>query len=136
MKNKSNAKYYVLIVAFTVLFFACMAFCFGQFRELARNYRTRSLSYRLEAIELDESMFGPVHNFSSLYFDRDYEKEFDGYWDFADVYLAYVRGRISEEKEPYIEEIRAYLESRPGGAREKEAKKYIEELEYSRYNKK
>lgn len=129
MKNKSNVRYYVLIILFTILFFACMAFCFGRFRELSRNYRTRSLSYRLEAIELDEDMFGPAHNFSSLYFDRDYEEEFDGYWAFADAYLAYVKGRISEEKGPYIDEIKFYLETRPGGAREKAAEKYVEELE-------
>lgn len=129
MKNKSNARYYVLIILFTILFFACMAFCFGRFRELSRNYRTRSLSYRLEAIELDEDMFGPAHNFSSLYFDRDYEEEFDGYWAFTDAYLAYVKGRISGEKEPYIDEIKSYLETGPGGAREKTAEKYVEELE-------
>lgn len=129
MKNKNNARYYVLIILFTVLFFACMAFCFGRFRELSRNYRTRSLSYRLEAIELDENMFGPAHNFSSLYFDKDYEKEFDGYWAFTDAYLAYVKGRISEEKAPYIDEIKAYLETEPGGVRAKAAEKYVEELE-------
>lgn len=129
MKNKSNARYYVLIILFTILFFACMAFCFSRFRELSRNYRTRSLSYRLEAIELDEDMFGPAHNFSSLYFDKDYEEEFDGYWAFTDAYLAYVKGRISEERAPYIDEIKVYLETEPGGAREKTAEKYVEELE-------
>lgn len=129
MKNKKDAKYYILIVVFTILFFACMVFCIGRFRELSRSYRARSLSYRIEAIELDESMFGPAHVFSSLYFDRDYEEEFDGYWDFSDAYLAYMRGRISEDKTPYIDEIRAYLETAPGGMREKTARKYLEELE-------
>ncbi len=42
MKNKSNVWYYMLIVVFTVLFFACMAFCFGRFRQLSRGYMTRS----------------------------------------------------------------------------------------------
>ncbi|MDE6406137.1 MAG: hypothetical protein K2M20_10880 [Lachnospiraceae bacterium] len=129
MKNKNNAKYYMLIMIFTILFFCCMAFCFGRFRELARDYRTRSLSYRLEGIELDENMFGPAHNFFSLYFGRDYEEEFDGYWAFADAYLAYMRGRISEEKEPYIREIKSYLETGPGGVRAKTAENYVEELE-------
>lgn len=129
MKNKKDAKYYVLIIAFTILFFVCMAFCLGRFRELSRSYRTRSLSYRMEAIELDENMFGPTHFFSTLYFDRDYEEEFDGYWAFSDAYLAYMRGRISEDKAPYIDEIKAYLETAPGGRREKTAKKYLEELE-------
>ena len=98
MKNKSNAWYYMLIVIFTILFFVCMAFCFGRFRQLSRSYMTRSLSYRLETIELDESMFGPAHIYSSLYFDRDYEEEFDGYWTFADTYLAYRRGRSEERR--------------------------------------
>lgn len=129
MKNKSNVWYYMLIVVFTVLFFVCMAFCFGRFRQLSRGYMTRSLSYRLEVIELDESMFGPAHNFSTLYFDRDYEEEFDGNWAFADAYLAYIKGRIFDDKAPYIDEIGAYLETAPGGAREREAEKYIEELE-------
>lgn len=129
MKNKKDAKYYILIVAFTILFFVCMVFCIGRFRELSRSYRTRSLSYRMEAIELDESMFGPTHFFSSLYFDRDYEEEFDGYWAFSDAYLAYMKGRISEDKTPYIDEIKAYLETAPGGTREKTAREYLEELE-------
>lgn len=129
MKNKSNAWYYTLIVIFTILFFVCMAFCFGRFRQLSRSYTTRSLAYRLEVIELDESMFGPSHNFSSLYFDKDYEEEFDEYWAFSDAYLAYIKGRLAEDKAPYIEEIRTYLGTAPGGAREKTAKKYLEELE-------
>ena len=129
MKNRNDGKYYVLIITFTILFFVCMAFCFGRFRTLARDYRTRSLSYRLEAIELDEDMFGPGHNYFTLYFDRDYEEEFDGYWAFSDAYLAYMKGRISEEKAPYIGEINSYLETGPGGAKEKAAKAYVEELE-------
>ncbi|MCX4322925.1 MAG: hypothetical protein OSJ59_08155 [Lachnospiraceae bacterium] len=128
MKNKSNAWYYTLIVIFTILFFVCMAFCFGRFRQLSRSYMTRSLSYRLEVIELDESMFGPGHIFSSLYFDKDYEEDFDEYWAFSDAYLAYIKGRLAEDKEPYIEEIEEYLET-AGGAREKAVKKYLEELE-------
>lgn len=119
----------MLIVLFTILFFASMAFCFAQFRELSRSYRTRSLSYRLETIELDENMFGPAHIFSSLYFDKDYEEEFDGYWAFSDAWLAYMRGRTAGEKAPYIDEINAYLETAPGGLREKTAEKYLEELE-------
>lgn len=128
MKNRSNARYYMLIVIFTILFFVCMAFCFGRFRQLSRSYMTRSLSYRLEAIELDESMFGPAHNFSSLYFDRDYEEEFDEYWAFSNAWLAYMRGRISEDKKPYVDEIKSYLEDAPGGTREKAAEQYLEEL--------
>ena len=40
-----------------------------------------------------------------------------------------MKGRISEEKSPYIDEIKSYLETGPGGGREKAAEKYVEELE-------
>lgn len=128
MRSKSNTKYYILIVIFTVLFFACMAFCFMRFRALSRDYKFRSLSYRMETIELEERMYGPEHIFSSLYFSKDYEEEFDGYWAFCDAWLAYVRGRYAEEKAPYIKALQEYLDTAPGGAREKVAAGYLEEL--------
>ncbi len=133
MENKAKCgnktKYYVLIVIFTIVFFSCMAFCFVRFVKLARERRYYSLSYRLEGIELDEKMFGPAHNFNSLYFNYDYEEEFDEYWAFSDAYLAYVRGRISEDKTPYKEALQAYLDTAPGGEREKTAREYLKELE-------
>ena len=58
MKNKSNAWYYMLIVIFTILFFVCMAFCFGRFRQLSRSYMTRSLSYRLETETMRRNLTG------------------------------------------------------------------------------
>lgn len=128
MKNKAALKYYMLIVVFTVIFFLCMAFCFTRFRTLSREHKIRSLSYRKEAIELEERMYGPEHIFSSLYFDDDYEEVFDGYWEFSDAYLAYVRGRFSEEKEPYIEKLQGYLDTAPGGERKKAVQAYLEEL--------
>lgn len=128
MKSKFNAKYYMLIIVFTLIFFLCMAFCFTRFRTLSRDYKFRSLSYRMEAIELEEKMYGPAHTFSSLYFSNDYEKEFDEYWKFCDAYLAYVRGRFSEEKTSYMEELQDYLDTAPGGEREKAVKSYLEEL--------
>lgn len=129
MIRKANRKYYVLIVAFTVIFFLCMTFCFVRFRTLSRDYKLRSLSYRLEAIELEERMYGPAHIFSSLYFDSDHEEAFDEYWKFSDAYLAYARGRFSEEKEPYIETLEEYLDTAPGEEREKAVKAYLEELQ-------
>lgn len=129
MKNKSNSKYYVLIVVFTVVFFLCMVFCFTRFRTLSRDHKIRSLSYRKEAIELDERMFGPEHIYSSLYFSKDYEKAFDEYWKFSEAYLAYVRGRFSEEKTSEIEVLQKYLDTAPGGEREKTVKGYLEELQ-------
>lgn len=127
MENKKK-KYYMLTAVFTIMFFLCMAFILVRFTELAKDYVPRSLSYRKEAIELEEQMYGPEHIFYSLYFQDNYEKEFDGYWDFADAYLAYRMGRIAENKTSYAEKIQAYLDSTPGGAREKEAQKYLEEL--------
>lgn len=127
--NEGKTKYYVLIVLFTVVFFICMAFCFVRFVNLARNHRMHSLSYRMENMELDETMFGAEHIFSSLYFNYNYEEEFDEQWAFCDAYLAYINGRISEDKEPYIEELKAYLDTAPGGELERAAEKYLEELE-------
>lgn len=128
MKNKTNLKYYILLILFTFIFFLCMAFCFTRFRILSRDYKIRSLSYRTETIELEERMYGSSHIFSSLYFSDDYEEEFDEYWDFCDAYLMYVRGRFSEEKTPYIEALQAYLDTAPGREREKAVKGYLEEL--------
>ena len=127
--NKNRTKYYVLIIIFTIIFFVCMAFCFVRFVKLAREHRINSLSYRMDSIELDEKMFGLSHEFSSLYFNYDYEEEFDERWAFSDAYLAYKMGRISEDKAPYIEELKAYLYTASGGAWEKTARQYLEELE-------
>lgn len=129
MKSKNKTKYYILIVVFTATFFLCMAFCFMKFRTLSRDYKIRSLSYRKEVIELDERMYGPAHIFSSLYFDHDYEEDFDEYWLFSDAYLAYVRGRFSEEKAPYIKALQEYLDTAPGKERERAIKGYLEELQ-------
>lgn len=128
-ENSGKTKYYVLIVLFTIIFFICMAFCFVRFVNLAQEHKVHSLSYRMEGMELDEKMFGEEHVFSSLYFDHDYEEEFDEQWAFCDAYLAYVNGRISEDKEPYIEELKTYLDTSPGGERERVARQYLEELE-------
>lgn len=127
MENKKR-KYYMLTAVFTIVFFLCMAFILVRFTELAKDYVPRSLSYRKEAVELEEKMYGPEHIFYSLYFQDNYEEEFDGYWDFADAYLAYRTGRIAENKASYAEKIQAYLDGAPGGVREKEAQKYLEEL--------
>lgn len=129
MGNRANKKYYILIVVFTVIFFLCMAFCFTRFRALSRDHKYRSLSYRMETIELEERMYGPAHIFSSLYYSKNYEEEFDEYWDFGNAYLAYVRGRYSGEKTPYIEALQKYLATAPGGERERAVKGYLEELE-------
>lgn len=133
MENKAGkntkATYYILIVLFTILFFVCMAFCFVRFVKLSRERKWNSLSYRLESIELEERMYGAQHIFYSLYFQDDYEEEFDGYWDFTDAYFAYVKGRMAEDKTPYIEEIKAYLDSSPDGEKKKAAEAYLEELE-------
>lgn len=128
-KVGNKTRYYILIIIFAIVFFICMAFCFVRFVRLAHEHKVNSLTYRMESLELDEMMFGVEHDFYSLYFNYDYEEEFDRRWAFADVYLAYVQGRISEEKEPYIKELKAYLDTAPGGEWEKTAREYLEELE-------
>ena len=128
-KAGSTTRYYVLIIVFTVLFFACMSFCFVKFVRLAHDHRVNSLSYRMDSLELDEMMFGVEHEFYSLYFNYDYEEEFDERWAFTDAYLTYMEGRISEDKSSYIEELKNYLDTAPGGEWERTARKYLEELE-------
>lgn len=127
--NKGNTKYYVLIVLFTIVFFICMAFCFVRFVKLSHDRKVNSLSYRMDSIENSEMLFGVEGEFLDLYFDHDYEEAFDERWAFAYAYLAYTQGRISEDKAPYIGEIKAYLDTKPGGQWEKTARQYLAELE-------
>lgn len=127
--SKDKTKYYMLIVLFTVVFFICMAFCFVRFVGLSRTYKVHSLAYRMDSIENSEKLFGVGGEFLDLFFDYDYEEEFDDRWAFSYAYLAYTKGKISEDKTPYIEELKEYLDTEPGGQWEKTARQYLEELE-------
>lgn len=118
----------MLIVLFTILFFICMVFCFSRYQALTHGFGIRSLSRRMSDIELDEKMYGPEHIYYSLYFNDNYEEDFDEYWEFSDAYLAYRIGRLAEDKTPYINAVQSYLDSTPGGEREKAAQGYLEEL--------
>lgn len=129
MNKKKTGKYYTLIVLFTILFFVCMAFCFSRYQALTHGFGVRSLSQRMGDMKLDEKMFGPEHIYYSLYFNDNYEEDFDEYWEFSDAYLAYRVGRIMEDKTPYIDAVQKYLDSAPGGEREKAARGYLEELD-------
>ena len=129
MNKKKAGKYYILIVLFTILFFVCMAFCFSRYQALTRGFGMQSLSRRMEGMKLDEKMFGPEHIYYSLYFNDNYEEDFDEYWEFSDAYLAYRMGRLAEDKTPYIDVVQNYLDSVPGGERERAARGYLEELE-------
>ena len=129
MNRKKAGKYYMLIVLFSILFFVCMAFCFSRYLALTHGFGMQSLFRRMKGMELDEKMFGPEHIYYSLYFNDNYEEEFDEYWDFSDVYLAYQMGRLAEDKTPYIDVVQKYLLSTPSGEREKAALGYLEELE-------
>ena len=129
MNKKKAGKYYILIVLFTILFFVCMAFCFSRYQALTHGFGMQSLSRRMEGMKLDEKMFGPEHIYYSLYFNDNYEEDFDEYWEFSNAYLAYRMGRLAEDKTPYIDEVQNYLDSAPGGERERTARSYLEELE-------
>ena len=83
----------------------------------------------MEGMKLDEKMFGPEHIYYSLYFNDNYEEDFNEYSEFADSYLAYRVGRLAEDKTPYIDAVQDYLDKAPGGEREKAARSYLEELE-------
>lgn len=130
LANKKDRKYIVLIVVFTFLFFICMSICFVKYRALAHEYKTSTISYRMDCVELEESMFGPGDIFTTLYFDKDHEEAFDSYWEFADVYLAYVRGRFADDKTPYIDEIQTYIDSVSDSERKKTAEEYLDVLNH------
>lgn len=129
MGNSRNLKYYFLMVLFTSIFFLCMALCFVRYRELAHEYKVQSVPYRLECAELEETLLGSSHIFYCLYFDYDYESDFDSYWEFSDIYLTYVKGRFADDKTPYMNELQAYLTAFPDGERSEAVKEYLAVLE-------
>lgn len=68
-------------------------------------------------------------------YDAAYEKKRDELLEtgtnqvLSYAYLAYTKGKISEDKAPYIEELKEYLDTEPEGQWEKTARQYLEELE-------
>lgn len=106
-----------------------MAICFIGFGYVSMQNNFQSLDGRREALELSVKMGGPERIMDELYFDRDYEEDFDSYWDFAVIRREYVKGRFSDDKSESIEIIKAFMDSTKNESYKKEAEKYIKKLE-------
>lgn len=115
-----------MLVVFTIIFFFSMLLLLIGYRNVSSNIRFGSLKGRMEALELDVKMQGPDTIFSTLYFDRDYEKEFDEYWEFADCYQAFIRGRYADDPTGEIELLENYSENSKNSQWAMAAKKYIQ----------
>ena len=129
MANKSRSKYIILLVVFTVIFFISMLVCIIGYKSVATDIRYYSLSGRLDVIQNDEKVFGPDHLYSTLFFDKDYEEDFDPYWDFANIHLEYLRGRYADDPSESLEILKKYEESCSNKARKITVRKYIETIE-------
>lgn len=128
MADKKNRKYIILIAIFVILFCICMAYAFTDFHSLYNDYRTRTIRYRMESLSLTEDMEGPSGILTELYFSDSYEPDFDSYWDFADIHIAYIQGRFADDKSRYTQIIQEYIDSNPIENRKEEAQKYLDKL--------
>lgn len=126
MENKSNTKYIVMLVIFTVLFFVSMVVCIFGYRSVAKEFHYSSISGRVDRMELDEKMFGPDHIYSTLYFDKDYEEEFDNYWEFAQAYRMYIKGRYADDPTEEVNFLRGYMSKCSNDRRKQEVQGYID----------
>lgn len=125
MANKKT-KYIVMLVIFTIIFFFSILVCVIGYRSVSKDYRYSSVSGRVDAIKLDEKMYGPKHIYSTLYFDKDYEDEFDYYWEYANIYRAYVQGRFGDNKQESIDTMQAYVDSCKDKVRKEAVEEYIQ----------
>lgn len=124
--NKAKTKYIILLVVFTVIFFISMVICIGAYGVVSANFRYRSVDGRMDALKLDEKMMGYDHIYSDLYFGKDYEKEFDSYWEFADIYQIYVKGRFADDPTDAINKLQAYADNCKDQKRAEKALEYID----------
>lgn len=128
MANKKNILYIILIIVFTITFFILMSICFVGFSYVTTMNAYHSTDGRLEDIALDEKMSGPSRIMDTLFLEKDYEEEFDDYWDFARVRRAYIKGRYADDKTDSIKVIEDYINSTTYDKRKEEAVKYLEEI--------
>lgn len=106
-----------------------MAICFIGFAYVSMQNNFQSLDGRREALELSVKMGGPERIMDELYFDRDYEEDFDSYWDFAIIRREYIKGRFSDDKTESINIINDFINNTKNDSYKKEASKYIEMLQ-------
>ena len=127
-KKKASASQIIPIVLFSIAFFICMIILLVLFTDVVFQYNQRKLSTRLEYAQANEKVVGTDSCLRDLISNSDYEKEFDSYWDFGKVRLAYVNARFGTQKEEDVDYIRQYLATNPSPARQKAAQTYLEKL--------
>lgn len=132
MENKKNTKYFVILVALTFVFVISLLVLIFGFSSLSRYSNYNSLSGRIDRIEGDSSFYGSNHILSTLLMDRDYEKEFDVYWEYADAYQDYIRGRFTDNKDEAIKKLNEYKENCNNEQWRDNIDMYIEAVENSK----
>ena len=130
MENKKTfRRYYVVLAIFSVVFFIAMTVMIIAFIGVSREYRIRKVSYRLGNVKLEEKLHGPQEVYGTLLLDKDYEEDFDYYWEFADIYQSYIAARFDYQAEDNFNKIKAYAEKESNPTRKKQAEEYIEMLQ-------
>lgn len=132
MENKKNTKYFVILIALTFVFVISLLVLIFGFSSLSRYSNYNSLSGRIDRIEGDSSFYGSNHILSTLLMDRDYEKEFDVYWEYADAYQDYIRGRFTDNKDEAIKKLNEYKENCNNEQWRDNIDMYIEAVENSK----
>jgi len=74
-------------------------------------------------------MFGPTEILQTLYFDNDYESEFDSYWEFGNVHLNYIKGKYADDKTPYINALKEYIDTCTDKTRKETAIEFLKEIQ-------
>lgn len=103
--------------------------CIIYFKSVSLDAQMRTKSYREKNVDLKGKISGAERVYDTLYFDEDYEEEFDEYWTMADARIAFVRGRFADDKTPYINEITEFKNTTTNEEWRKEAEKYLEKLQ-------
>lgn len=127
MANK-KVKYIVALVLMTLFLFVVVVVCFVIFIGLSSSIRYGKVDYRLGNVQREESWYGPDRLLDELYYSEDYEEEFDSYWDFANIKVAYIRGRYASDPSKDIETIENYIKTCTDERRLETATQYLNNL--------
>ena len=92
MNKRLHNKYILTLCIFVIVFLFTMTYMIYKIHDLTNMYSYRSVSSRLESMESDEEYGNAIA--SELYYDNNYEPEFDRFWDYAKVETAYIDGMM------------------------------------------
>lgn len=74
-------------------------------------------------------MHGPQEVFGTMLLDKDYEEDFDYYWEFTDIYKSFIAARCGYQVEDNLEKITGYAKQEANPIRKKQAEEYIKMLQ-------